>query len=79
MFFSEGGRGAGRLGCKRSYIQAEPTYRVIANEWTPFHTGFELFLIVLGKSDENMPYWLGLGDSFAMLYMAVTYLVQDLY
>ena len=54
-------------------------YRVIANEWTPFHTGFELFLIVLGKSDENMPYWLGLGDSFAMLYMAVTYLVQDLY
>ena len=44
-----------------------------------FHTGFELFLIVLGKSDENMPYWLGLGDSFAMLYMAVTYLVQDLY
>ena len=46
---------------------------MIANEWTPFHTGFELFLIVLGKSDENMPYWLGLGDSFAMLYMAVTY------
>ena len=54
-------------------------YRVIANEWTPFHTGFELFLIVLGKSDENMPYWLGLGDSFAMLYIAVTCLVQELY
>ena len=54
-------------------------YRVADKEWPPFHTGFELFLIVLGKSDENMPYWLGLGDSFAMLYMAVTYLVQDLY
>ena len=54
-------------------------YRVIANEWTPFHTGFELFLIVLGKSDENMPYWVGLGDSFAILYIAVTYLVQELY
>ena len=53
-------------------------YRVIANEWTPFHTGFELFLIVLGKSDENMPYWLGLSDSFAMLYIAVAHLVQDL-
>ena len=60
-------------------MQLYRIYRVIANEWTPFHTGFELFLIVLGKSDENMPYWLGLGDSFAMLYMAVTYLVQDLY
>ena len=45
----------------------------------PFHTGFELFLIVLGKNDENMSYWLGLGDSFAMLYIAVTYLVQELY
>ena len=52
---------------------------MIANEWTPFHTGFELFLIVLGKSDENLPYWLGLGDSFAMLYIAVAHLVQDLY
>ena len=41
-------------------------YRVIANEWTPFHTGFELFLIVLGKSDENMPCLLGLCDSFAL-------------
>ena len=45
----------------------------------PFHTGFELFLIVLRKSDEKMPYWLGLGDSFAVLYIAVTYLVQELY
>ena len=45
----------------------------------PFHTGFELFLIVLGKSDENMPYWLGFGDSFAMLCIAVMYLVQELY
>ena len=33
----------------------------------PFHTGFQLFLIVLHKSDEKMPYWLGLGDSFAVL------------
>ena len=48
-------------------------------EWTPFHTGFELFLIVLRKSDEKMPYWLGLGDSFALLYIAVSYLVQELY
>ena len=54
-------------------------YRVIANEWTPFNTEFELFMIVLGKSDENMPYWLGLSDSFAMLYIAVAHLVQDLY
>ena len=41
-------------------------YRVTTNEWTPFHTGFELFLIILGK---KMPYWLGLGDSFAILYI----------
>ena len=61
------------------WIAKKYYYRVIANEWTPFHTGFELFLIVLGKSDENMPYWLGLGDSFAMLYIAVTCLVQELY
>ena len=39
----------------------------------PFHTEFELFLIILGKSDEKMPYWLGLGDSFAILYIDVTY------
>ena len=36
-------------------------------------------MIVLGKSNENMQYWLGLGDTFAMLYIAVTYLVQELY
>ena len=54
-------------------------YRVADKEWPPFHTGFELFLIVLRKSDEKMPYWLGLGDSFAVLYIAVTYLVQELY
>ena len=40
-------------------------YRVADEEWPPFHTGFELFLIVLRKSDEKMPYWLGLGHSFA--------------
>ena len=33
----------------------------------PFHTGFELFLIIFGKSDEKMPYFLGLDDSFAVL------------
>ena len=36
-------------------------------------------MIVLGKSNENMQYWLGLGDTFAMLYIAVTYLVQELH
>ena len=36
-------------------------------------------MIVLGKSNEIMPHWLGLGDSFAILYIAVTYLVQELY
>ena len=55
------------------------TYRVSPKEWPPFHTGFELFLIILGKSDKKMPYWLGLGDSFAILYIDVTYLVQQLY
>ena len=45
----------------------------------PFHRVFGLFLIILGKSDERMQYWLGLGDSFAILYIAVTYLVQELY
>ena len=38
----------------------------------PFYIGFQLILIVLGNSDEQMPYWLGLGDSFAVLYIAVT-------
>ena len=41
----------------------------------PFHTEFKLFLIILGKSDEKMPYWLGLGDSFAILNIDVPYLV----
>ena len=45
----------------------------------PFHTEFEPFLIILAKSDEKMPYGLGLGDSFASLYIAVTGLVQELY
>ena len=44
----------------------------------PFHIGFELILIVLAKSDEQMPYWLGFGDSFAIFYIAVTCLVQEL-
>ena len=29
----------------------------------PYNTGFELFLIVLGKSNENMPCLLGLGEA----------------
>ena len=29
----------------------------------PYNTGFELFLIVLGKSDENMPCLLRLGEA----------------
>ena len=45
----------------------------------PFHTGFELFLIILGKRDKKMPYWPELGDSFAILYIDVTYLDQELY
>ena len=44
----------------------------------PFYIGFELILMVLANSDEQMPYWLGLGDSFAVLYIAVTCLVQEL-
>ena len=44
----------------------------------PFYIGFQLILIVLANSDEQMPYWLGLGDSFAVLYIAVTCLVQEL-
>ena len=39
----------------------------------------KLFLIVLGTSDERMLYWLDLGDYFAVLYIVVTYLVQELY
>ena len=32
-------------------------YRVTTkDQWTPLHTGFELFLIILGKSDKKMPY-----------------------
>ena len=42
------------------------------------HAGFELFLIVLDKSDESMLYWVGLDHSFAVLYIAVTYLDQEL-
>ena len=45
----------------------------------PCHTKFDLFSIVLGKSDETMPYRLDLGNSFAVVYIAVTYLVQELY
>ena len=52
---------------------------MIANEWTPFHTGFELFLIVLGKSDESMPYWVGLDHSIAVTYIAETFLDEELY
>ena len=54
-------------------------YRVERKEWTPCHTKFDLFSIVLGKSDESMPYRLDLGNSFAVVYIAVTYLVQELY
>ena len=40
----------------------------------------KLFLIVLGTSDERMLYWLDLGDDyFDVLYIVVTYLVQELY
>ena len=45
----------------------------------PCHTKFDLFSIILGKSDERMPYRLGLGNSFAVVYIAVTCLVQELY
>ena len=45
----------------------------------PCHTKFDLFSIVLGKSDETMPYRLDLGNSFAVVYIAVTNLVQELY
>ena len=45
----------------------------------PCHTKFDLFSIVLGKSDETMPYRLDLGNSFGVVYIAVTYLVQELY
>ena len=45
----------------------------------PCHTKFDLFSIVLGKSDERMPYRLGLDNSFAVVYIAVTSLVQELY
>ena len=51
----------------------------LINNGPPIIQDLSCFLIVLGKSDENMPYWLGLGDSFAILYIAVTYLVQELY
>ena len=44
----------------------------------PCHTKFDLFSIVLGKSDETMPYRLDLGNSFGVVYIAVTYLVQEL-
>ena len=44
----------------------------------PFYIGFQLILIVLANSDEQMPYWLGFGDSFAVFYIAVTCLVQEL-
>ena len=30
-------------------------------------------MIIFGKSDEKMPYWLGLDDSFAILYIALTH------
>ena len=39
----------------------------------PCHTKFDLFSIVLGKSDETMPYRLDLGNSFGVVYIAVTY------
>ena len=57
--------------------------RVLTTGWLlkngpPFYIGFQLILIVLANSDEQMPYWLGLGDSFAVLYIAVTCLVQEL-
>ena len=45
----------------------------------PCHTKFDLFSIILGKSDERMPYRLGLGNSFAVVSIAVTCLVQELY
>ena len=32
-------------------VPRELHYRMGKKEWTPFHTGFELFLIILGKSD----------------------------
>ena len=38
----------------------------------------ELFQIVVGKNDERMLYWLDLGDYFDVLYIVVTYLVQEL-
>ena len=54
------------------------TYRVRKKYWPPCHTKFDLFSIVLGKSDETMPYRLDLGNSFGVVYIAVTYLVQEL-
>ena len=53
-------------------------YRVRKKYWPPCHTKFDLFSIVLGKSDETMPYRLDLGNSFGVVYIAVTYLVQEL-
>ena len=44
-----------------------------------FNIVFVLFLIILGKSDERITYRLGLGNSFAVVYIAVTCLVQELY
>ena len=64
-----------KTGLKSQWFKKTNQYRVALNEWPPFHTGFELFLIILGKSDERMPYWLGFGDLFAILYIDVRYLV----
>ena len=38
----------------------------------PCHTKFDLFSIILGKSDERMPDMLDLGIFFAVVYIAVT-------
>ena len=40
-------------------------YRVSRNEWTPHNTKYSLLLIVLCKSYEIFPPWLGLNHLFA--------------
>ena len=55
------------------------TYRVLHIFPDTMFPVLKLFLIVLGTSDERMLYWLDLGDYFDVLYIVVTYLVQELY
>ena len=44
---------------------SENIYRVSRNEWTPHNTKYSLLLIVLCKSYEIFPPWLGLNHLFA--------------